>query len=413
MKKSFILFLIGAVCLGAVTGQWLAKKRATGYSQRVMRAARPAEATHAAPSETVSTAPNWMALEAGDFPQFLNRLRAAGCPEETIRDIALMHVAREFYARVNALEDSRHNAVEWWHGGNKQADYAAYLQQNRHLRRAMNDRLYELLGVSAQDIQPEYLGWGESGQRNAWLAFDKRQAFDAMLDRFQDEKDGVSAVQLRLNEDQKAALAVIGKRQRAELEAFLSPTELEAYDLRNSAAAKYVLDQLPPAQNENEYKVMVKIAQQKGAKPKPIINELDVDIQAANKAAEAQKTEILAAIKTALGPMAAEAQQQAADQIQAAKDEAKHAQDETDFSTTMAGMALSVGADNETAQRMAARMKSVREQLMAQFPNSDVKEEDMPKLKEQVLKIIETNAVEIMGEKGRDFTKKLSENKSS
>src|SRR5207302_7390687 len=49
-------------------------------------------------------------------------------------------------------------------------------------------------------------------------------------------------------------------QKRAELETMLSPPELKEYLYRQSPAANYVRNNLPPAKSEGEFRAMVKVA---------------------------------------------------------------------------------------------------------------------------------------------------------
>ena len=74
-------------------------------AQKTVLAAAPSVA--ATPTPAPSTAPfNWRQLESPDFPTFIVRLRAIGCPETTLRDIVKGELD-EIYAERRRQADGR------------------------------------------------------------------------------------------------------------------------------------------------------------------------------------------------------------------------------------------------------------------------------------------------------------------
>ena len=59
----------------------------------------------------------WQAIESPDPAQFVANLRALGCPEQTIRDIAVFRLSREFHARLQAPYDDAARQELWWFAG--------------------------------------------------------------------------------------------------------------------------------------------------------------------------------------------------------------------------------------------------------------------------------------------------------
>jgi len=78
----------------------------------------------------------WQALEAGNYADLIALLRAAGCPEETIRDLIVMRLSREFHAKLMAMEDQRHINMEWWRGYEDEAARMQHILDGQHLRDA-------------------------------------------------------------------------------------------------------------------------------------------------------------------------------------------------------------------------------------------------------------------------------------
>lgn len=413
MKNRFIILLVVAVVLGGIQGRQSARNQQDARAVRAVRTHSPM----ATLARTLPAMTPWEALELGDYPQLIELLRASGCPEATVRDLVMMCVTREFHARQMTMEEQRHQNLEWWRCNE---DDAARLQRNqeaRQLRREMKDKMFALLGTPYDELVSGFVAFGDSGARDVWLAPEKREAYAAMVERFQDEKENlqvaIGAWAVTPDGDQKARLDELEKQQRAELTSILSPTELEAYDLRHSDAARYVLEQLPQALSEKEFRAMVKVAQNLGAVPPKAWSDWGVDRAAEQRDAEAKKQEVLSKIQAALGTEVVEAQQKAAEEQAAQEAAAKKVRQQQEMMDEISDMAESVGADRSVGRMLVERLDELKKKLDATLPQpKDLDEKQQDQLKAQILAEVETIAVETMGEKGHEFMKKHKEKES-
>lgn len=414
MKKGFTFLLLLAVLLGAFVGHKRNRGLFVETSPRVLRSNAPvADAVlpkHLAlPALTI-----WQALEVRDYPRFIEMLRASGCPEETIRDLVMMRVTREFCGRAMAIEEQWHLNVEWWRSYEDDAMRSAKYKEMRHLRREMDDRVYDLLGISYQDLMAGFFGYMDAGSQEAWLAPEKRRALLAMQDRFTDEIEELRRGRAVLDDEKKAQLAELEKQHRAELVAFLSPSELEDYDVRNSDAARYVLKKLPPALSEKEFRIMVKVAQEKGAVSLPGWEhgyEYGTDLAAAIRANEVKKQEVLDQIKVVLGEEAVAAQEKLGEELKAkeqAEIEERHARE---FVTQISEVAESVGVDKAAGQLLFDRIELLKKEWHATLPPPSAKmsEDEKRQILDRIYADVEKASVEIMGDKGHEFMAKFKE----
>jgi hypothetical protein len=413
MKKWFLFLLAAAMALGVLHGRNNTRKLVTVISTRIERTNTPVAAQSRSPDATTP----WQALDLEDHARLIAELRLSGCPEETIRDLVMMRITRNYYAQLTALEEQRHLRMDWWRSDGEDAERLQSLQDLqslRHLRRAMKNKVFETLGISYTEMMNKFDGF----QRpiDSWLAPERQIAFETMQDRFSDEKEntlGGRVVLMTLNDDQKARLAELEKQQHDELAALLTPAELEAYDLRNSKAAQYVREQLTPAQNEKEFRAMVKVAQDMGATP-PEGSGWGVDQTAKQQEAEAQKQAILAKIQESLGAETIAAQQKAEADAKALEAAKKEARSREEFVTELSDMAESVGADRAVGQQLSIRLTALREKLEAMEPTlTNLTAEQGVQLQAQVDAELETIAVETMGDKGHAFMKKFKEQEKS
>ena len=406
MKKWFLLLLAAAILLGVLHGRNSTRKLATVLGTRTVRTNTPVAAQSRSPDAMTP----WQALELEDYARLIAEMRLAGCPEETIRDLVIMQITRNYYAQLTGLEEQRHLKTDWWRSDQDDTERLQSSQSLRHLRRAMKNKVFETLGISYTELLNKFVGF--SIPVDSWLTPERQIAFETMQDRFSDEKVntfGDRVGLMTLTGAKKDRLAELEKQQRDELAAFLTPAELEAYDLRNSKAAQYVREQLTPAQNEKEFRAMVKIAQDMGA-TSPEGNGWGVDQTAKQQEAEAQKQAILAKIQEALGAETIAAQQKAeadAKARQTAENEVRHRQE---MVNQISDMTESVGVDRSVGLKMADRLEELKKRLDATLPEpKDLDEKQMAQIKAQIEAEVETIAVETMGEKGHEFMKKFKD----
>jgi hypothetical protein len=216
-----------------------------------------------APVASVPGTP-WQAVESRDPAQFIANLRAIGCPEQTIRDILVTRVSREFQARLQGAYDAAARAQPWWRG----SSYSLELSQLRPtLRRERDDLIEQLFGEPANRLISQILATpGGSAIGREFLSADRRQPLREIEARYARlMAETTMPVGEPLDDEERAALAELNHRKRAEIEALLTPQELEELDLRESATARYVLSKLPGAQSEADFRLMFQAAREGGA----------------------------------------------------------------------------------------------------------------------------------------------------
>jgi hypothetical protein len=262
--------ILNVLLLGA--GVW------RGTHQRPTELARPlrtqvASATHSSnlfkrqPRPATVKATPWKALESGDPKQFIAGLRAVGCPEQTIRDIVVTRVSREFQARLQTEHDEAARQRPWWRGTNATRQFLELSQYRYALRRERDDLLEEFFGEPAGRLAIQVTAIrGAAAVGREFLPAEKKAQLREIESRYRQMSGEVTyPASQALNEDEQRELLELQRRKRAELEALLTPQELEEFDLRESRAASYVLRQLPEAGSEVEFRLMVRAAQEAGA----------------------------------------------------------------------------------------------------------------------------------------------------
>jgi RNA polymerase sigma factor (sigma-70 family) len=168
---------------------------------------------------------NWDQIESSDYRQYIANLRAAGFPENIIRDIILMDVHTNFQRQQSGLH--KENTEVYWKRTESLSNdtfhenalsIQLYTQQQR--------LLYDLLGIkpheSSQFEQSLQMSPDSFDSFYAWLPEEKRIAMKNAL-----EDNGLSTMNGYDNFDQRLAI----------LSNILSPSELDEYTLRDSIPA--------------------------------------------------------------------------------------------------------------------------------------------------------------------------------
>lgn len=212
-------------------------------------------ATPAAPGAAPSAGSEaWKALVAGDQPaDWVQRLRAAGFPDNIVRAIVSAQIRERYAARRAALQkndDAQYWSKSWnnWGGGD-----AASRAALRDLWRAERKEIKDALGDAYAD-SPEYQRMVQ--RQFGDLPKDKITALQTITEDYQELTSEIhqSANGVMLPEDREK-LAFLEKEKRADLAAVLSPEELQAYELRSSQTASSLRWQLGAfAPSEQEFR---------------------------------------------------------------------------------------------------------------------------------------------------------------
>jgi hypothetical protein len=263
-------------------------------------ASRPKEHRASAPPPPVK-AITWSDIESPDYKVYMARLRAIGCPEVTIREVIVARVNRNCAQKRGAIRRGGEEFVYWRpdRGYESQPDYYPKLRLERAAMQERHALLVDLLGVDPnEELRREsgtydYLEW-----QYDFLAGDKR-------DRARDLQESYLDLQRELYPTNRSSPAVrrqlreLFQKRLAELATFLTPQELEEYNLRSSHAAeavRHLLDGFEPT--ATEFKEIFYLRQKRDA-ALALLDPGDPDAVAAYQQARAETD---AEIKTLLGP---------------------------------------------------------------------------------------------------------------
>ena len=189
-------------------------------------------------TEAINETPplQWSAIESTDLKQYIANLRAAGCPEQIIRDIIVSDVNQDYLKRAREIWPLR--ATEYWQKNQQSNPGPKQMDQLMALDKQHQELFKDLLGtrISRQElIDTLYLQVHGDEQQLLFLPEERREAaLKALADTDLESQEaelwsngrhlGIGEQKL-FNEKLKTLADV------------LTPEELEEFHLRNSPTA--------------------------------------------------------------------------------------------------------------------------------------------------------------------------------
>jgi hypothetical protein len=181
----------------------------------------------------------WGRIQSENLKEYVARLRAIGCPEETVQDIIVAEVHRLFAARQRAINPEPME-TEWWKA--RDWDTEANRDRSRKYRELAAEEsamLIDLLGVDPTKSRRESDGFFD--YRDSQLAFlpeSKRDAARKLIEDFDEKRQEVSRRNGRIYDSQtRSEQHALEQDQLTALSQILSPEELRQWKLRNSQTA--------------------------------------------------------------------------------------------------------------------------------------------------------------------------------
>jgi hypothetical protein len=182
---------------------------------------------------------HWRDVESTDFKQYMENLRAIGCPEETIRDLIIAEVNKMFAPRFTALAAETQRFEHWGRRSKSREGLTTQLRALQDERRAL---LRELLGTNddphAKWAHVDLDRLREEG-KYSFLPGEKQEQVRAIMEKYQQqlESRNASRSDFPVGSDQSKLLR---EQRQQELAQVLSPEELKEFSLRDSNTADSV-----------------------------------------------------------------------------------------------------------------------------------------------------------------------------
>jgi hypothetical protein len=207
---------------------------------------------------------DWRSVEHEDYRKYIASLRAIGCPEETIRDIIILDLNKQFLDRRRMSNPPK--PFKFWEAGGSPAAGRNSEAREREtaqfeMSREKRALVRELLGVElTEELARYHMSNSRADLENMWgfVSAEKRDAIKQLQAK---HADLTSALRLqadpdgRLSPELQQQLRELRVRNEAELAQAMTPYEFEQYQLRMSPTASNVrlaLSAFEPT--EDEYK---------------------------------------------------------------------------------------------------------------------------------------------------------------
>jgi len=182
----------------------------------------------------------WDEIESADFPTYIAKLRAIGCPEATIRDIIVADV-NQLFARRRATEVITAEQ-KWWYS---EPDPEVTQMASEKLKALEAERRTLLSTLLGPDWESSYYpypahpdGSALDGPILGALPPQTKQAVRDIESRAAERRQNyLDSLQKEGKQPDPAELAKMRQQTRAELAQALNPEQLEEYLLRHSSQA--------------------------------------------------------------------------------------------------------------------------------------------------------------------------------
>jgi hypothetical protein len=215
----------------------------TSLSQTQIAAVRPYTLSAPAPGKAF----HWSQVESSDYDTYITKLRAIGCPEQTVRDIIVADVNQLFAPRYAALSETAPE-LAWWRCYNRRKPARPELTARlRELDGEKNALVERLLGGKVPvdfPLTDSTVATLREQSAFAFLPESKRNAVREVASRYQALEEWGEAQWKGLPTDESDAKRKgLADARSHELAALLSPEEMRQFDLRNSATSNTLREQ--------------------------------------------------------------------------------------------------------------------------------------------------------------------------
>jgi hypothetical protein len=196
----------------------------------------------------------WPALESGELPTLVERLRASGFPPSVVRAIVAAQINEMFADRRKALRAASAQQPFWKEGNTFDPKIAA---AERELARQQRKLMRELFGDEADTDEAS-----RNFYQNRSLSFlppEKAVEIRRILTDYDERRADLYAANPIYDREKAAAL---DKQQRGAIAGVLTPDEMFEYDLRTSSTGNRLRDELSAFNpTEEEFRTIFKLRQ--------------------------------------------------------------------------------------------------------------------------------------------------------
>ena len=258
-RSAFALVLLNVAWLAALSwflmhrsgdGDGVARVQYVTNYVPVLKSSRPSVVTNVVTALVATHEFRWAQLETEDYRAYIGRLRAIGCPEQTIRDIVIADIDKLLAPKMQAA-NPRARDLKFWQPVEQEMWEDAEQKDAWRNQRAVDfekrEVIRDLLGVDLVGERLRNQGQDDyHGQRLGFLPEEKRARVRLVLDQFADQERTLLEKQVEEGEGVKGGeeTARLRQQKEASLAPLLTPEERQQYDLWFSPAAAAVRDEV-------------------------------------------------------------------------------------------------------------------------------------------------------------------------
>lgn len=278
---------------GHITATHYEYKTATAI-QTVTQASPTNQPSAGLTSTAPKTSFRWDGIESTDYRQYIANLRAAGIPEQAVRDIVTADVARTYAQRIHSVFKPQPQRPYWQKQPRNDQPSTTQIKQ---IYKVMDEETAVLESLFGDKFSPQqlldqmFLQPDDLAVSVSWLSPEKQKAALAALDsarQLDQESEAIS-------QDNSASAKIFASRLEV-LKGILSPEELTEYKLRESPLAETIRNNDGKYSNltADEFKAFVEVRESLGSKLSRTPESLDEQARLlAQKIGEQRAQEII------------------------------------------------------------------------------------------------------------------------
>jgi hypothetical protein len=190
----------------------------------------------------------WAQLESEDYPTYVARLRAIGCPEQTIRDIIIADLDKLLAPELRAAH-GRRKELHYWHSEEEELMNDVDPHESFKKQREVDQRKREIVRelINADLARERMKASGEEDyyeRRLSFLPEDRRTQVRELLEKFDEAEQKIRDKEAEdngvLSIADRAQLRTLRQQRENELQNILTPQEQTQYDLWLSPVANEI-----------------------------------------------------------------------------------------------------------------------------------------------------------------------------
>ncbi|HEY1170172.1 MAG TPA: hypothetical protein VGH19_02275 [Verrucomicrobiae bacterium] len=206
---------------------------------------------------------DWRVIESEDYVKYIANLRAAGCPEETIRDLIIADVNKLYAAKWKMLHPVEQQWKYWEAESKRDKKDERKSEERRELEKERDELIRSLLDVNPRSEMAKY-SWDQErigrDEKLAFLSEEKHAQVKGLDEKYRDEVRKVMEEGKAANlskEELSQKVAALRKQHETELAGVLNGSELLEYELRTSGLANKMRNDLAWFEpNEQEFRAL-------------------------------------------------------------------------------------------------------------------------------------------------------------